>query len=134
MSFEFMEMSYIRDIPDYFLERYREEFAAWAAQIPYGGFKPTRLFVFKEGDVAESSPDPEQGKQLLGAWLLAKVSRKGIEIEPLSERDKEAIIKHCARMQAAGIPASARLREPERPGIPVIPFGTGKGNGHAANG
>jgi len=129
-----MEMSYIRDIPDYFLERYREEFAAWAAQIPYGGFKPTRLFVFKEGDVAESSPDPEQGKQLLGAWLLAKVSRKGIEIEPLSERDKEAIIKHCARMQAAGIPASARLREPERPGIPVIPFGTGKGNGHAANG
>jgi len=68
----------------------------------------------------------------LGAWLLARISRKGIEIEPLSERDKEAILKHCARMQAAGIPASARLREPERPGIPVIPFGT-RSNGHAAN-
>jgi len=127
-------MSHIRDIPDYFLERYREEFAAWAAQIPYGGFKPTRLFVFREGDIAEASPDPEQGKQLLGAWLLARVSRKGIEIEPLTERDKEAIYKHCARMQAARIPANAQLREPERPGIPVIPGLGKKGNGHAVNG
>ena len=124
-------MSAIRNIPDYFLERYREEFAAWAATIATGDFKCTRLFVFCEGDVAEPSPDPEQGKQLLGAWLLARISRKGIEIEPLTERDKEAILKHCARMQAARIPATARLVEPERPGIPVIPFG--KGNGHATN-
>ena len=124
-------MSEIRNIPDYFLERYRDEFNAWAAQIPTGEFKPTRLFVFREGDIAEASPDPEQGKQLLGAWLLARVSRKGIEIEPLTERDKEAIYKHCARMVAARIPATARLVEPERPGIPVIPFG--KGNGHATN-
>jgi hypothetical protein len=129
-------MSEIRGIPDYFLERYADEFAAWAAQIPTGEFKPTRLFVFREGDVAEFSPDPEQGKQLLGAWLLARISRKGIEIEPLTERDKAAILKHCARMQAARIPAAARLVEPERPGIPVIPFGQEKkkGNGHAADG
>jgi hypothetical protein len=129
-------MSQIRDIPDYFLERYADEFAAWAAQIPTGEFKPTRLFVFREGDVAEFSPDPEQGKQLLGAWLLARISRKGIEIEPLTERDRAAILKHCERMKAARIPATAHLREPERPGIPVIPFAKKekKGNGHAVNG
>ena len=127
-------MSQIRDIPDYFLERYQDEFAAWSAQIPTGEFKPTRLFVFREGDIAEASPDREQGKQLLGAWLLARISRKGVEIEPLTERDKEAIYKHCARMQAARIPATAQLREPERPGIPGIPGFGRKGNGHAANG
>ena len=108
------------DLPTYFLERYESEFAAWAAEIPLGKFKPRRLIVFREGDVAEPSPDPEQGKQLLGAWLLARISRKGVEIEPFSERDREAIAKHCERMQAAGIPSRARLREPPRPGIPGL--------------
>jgi hypothetical protein len=126
-------MSQIRDIPDYFLERYEDEFNAWAAQIPTGEFYPLRLFTFNDGDVAPWSPDPEQGKQLLGAWLLAKISRSGVEIEPYREQDREAILKHCERMQRAGIPARARLREPERPGIPVIPFGRQikNGNGHA---
>jgi hypothetical protein len=124
-------MSAIRGLPDYFLERYREEFAKWASTITTGDFKCTRLFVFNEGDCAEWSPDREQGKQLLGAWLLARVSRKGVEIEPLTGRDREAIERHCARMAAAGIPANARLVEPERPGIPTIPFGS---NGHATNG
>ena len=125
-------MSAIRNIPEYFLERYRNEFAVWAGTIATGDFKCTRLFVFREGDAAQASPDPEQGKQLLGAWLLARVSRKGVEIEPLTERDRDAIYKHCARMAAARIPASAHLVEPPRPGIPTIPFG--KDNGHAVNG
>src|SRR3974390_1666910 len=94
-------------IPEYFLERYEAEFAKWAAQIPTGEFHPLRLFVFKEGDAAPSSPDPEQGKQLLGAWLFAKLSRAGVEIEPYREQDREAIGKHVERMQRAGIPARA---------------------------
>jgi hypothetical protein len=110
------------DLPLYFLERYEDEFAAWAAEIPRGEFKARRLFVFREGDVAEWSPDPEQGKQLLGAWLLAKISRAGVEISPYREADREAIAKHCERMQRAGIPSRARLIEPERPGIPTIPW------------
>jgi hypothetical protein len=69
----------------------------------------------------------------LGAWLFAKrwVGRDGkghVEIEPYREADREAIVRHCARLQNARVPAWARLREPARPGIPVIPW---KGNGHA---
>jgi len=122
-------MSEIRDIPQYFLERYQAEFNAWAAQIPTGEFHPLRLFTFNEGDVAPWSPDREQGRQLLGAWLFAKLSRSGVEIAPYRDSDKEAIFKHCERMRKAGIPARARLAEPPRPGIPGLPFG--KGNGHA---
>jgi len=124
-------MSQIRDIPLYFLERYQDEFNAWAAQIPTGEFHPLRLFTFNEGDVAPWSPDREQGRQLLGAWLLARLSRSGVEIEPYREADKEAIFKHCERMQKAGIPARAKLAEPPRPGIPGL--GLGKGNGHATD-
>src|SRR6516165_7570599 len=102
-------MSEIRNIPPYFLERYEAEFAKWAATLPLGTFHPLRLFVFKEGAAAPDSPDPEQGKQLLGAWLLAKLSRKGVEIAPYREQDREAIIKHVERMQRAGIPSRAQL-------------------------
>jgi len=116
-------MSQIRNIPDYFLQRYQDEFAKWAAYRDEKGRWPsTWLFTFNEGDIAESSPDPEQGKQLLGAWLFGRRSRAGIEIEPYSESDRAAIIKHCERMEAARVPAWAKLREPERPGIPVIPW------------
>jgi hypothetical protein len=127
-------MSAIRGIPDYFLERYEDEFAKWAAQIPSGEFHPLRLFTFNEGAVAPPSPDPEQGRQLLGAWLFARLSRRGVEIEPYRESDREAIIKHCERMQRAGIPARTRLVEPARPGIPGFSFAQAKGNGHAVNG
>jgi hypothetical protein len=110
----------IKHIPEYFLQRYQREFAAWAATLQTGEFNPRRLFVFREGGAAECSPDPEQGPQLLGAWLLCKISRAGVEIEPFSERDREAIAKHCARMQRAGIAADAELVEPARPGIPGL--------------
>ena len=124
-------MSSIKNIPEYFLQRYQDEFLTWAAQIPTGEFHPLRLFTFNEGEVAPWSPDREQGKQLLGAWLFAKLSRYGVEIEPYRESDKEAIFKHCERMIRAGIPARAKLAEPPRPGIPGIQFGS---NGHATDG
>ena len=130
-------MSAIRNIPDYFLERYADEFARWAAYRDEDGRAPsTWLFTFNDGDLAPASPDPEQGRQVLGAWLFAKrwVGRDGrnhVEIEPYREQDRAAIAKHCQRMAVARIPAWAKLREPERPGIPVIPW---KGNGHAIDG
>jgi len=127
-------MSQIRDIPDYFLERYKEEFARWAATLATGEFKCTRWFAFNDGDLAPDSPCVEQGKQMLGAFLLARISRKGVEIEPLTHADHDAIMQHCERMNAGRVPAWAKLREPERPGIPGIPGFGRKGNGHAANG
>jgi hypothetical protein len=131
-------MSAIRGIPEYFLARYRDEFARWAVYRDEDGRAPsTWLFTFNDGELAPASPDPEQGKQLLGAWLFAKrwVGRDGrphVEIEPYREQDREAIVKHCARLQNARVPAGARLREPARPGIPGLSFG--KGNGHAIDG
>lgn len=108
-------------IPDYFIERYDREFEKWANEIPRGEFKSRRLFVFREGALAKDSPDPEQGKEMLGAWLFARISRKGVEIEPFTRNDQDRIEKHCTKMQLAGVPARARLIEPNRPGIPTIP-------------
>jgi hypothetical protein len=110
------------DLPEYFVARYFDEFVAWAKQIPQGVFKPTRLFVFNEGELAEWSPDPEQGKQMLGAWLFARISSKAIECEPFNDSDRTAIERHCRRMIAARVNPRDRLIEPERPGIPVIPW------------
>ena len=108
-------------IPDYFIERYDSEFAKWANEIPRGEFKSRRLFVFREGDLADTSPDEEQGKVLLGAWLFARISRKGVEIEPFTANDADKIERHCRKLQLAGVPARARVIEPERPGIPTLP-------------
>lgn len=108
-------------IPAYFIERYDADFAKWANEIPRGEFKSRRLFIFREGALANDSPDPEQGKELLGAWLFARISRKGVEIEPFTTADADKIRQHCAKMQLHGVPARARLIEPPRPGIPTIP-------------
>lgn len=108
-------------IPHYFIERYDAEFAKWANEIPRGEFKSRRLFVFREGAFAKDSPDPEQGKELVGAWLFARISRKGVEIEPFTKADEDRIRVHCTRMELLGVPARARLVEPPRPGIPTIP-------------
>ena len=112
----------ISGVPDYFVARYFHEFVKWAKMIPTGDFPATYLITFNEGDLAEDSPDPEQGKQLLGGWLLAKISSRFIECEPYSELDRDRIRKHCDRMQRAGVRSRDRLVEPERPGIPVIPW------------
>jgi hypothetical protein len=111
------------DLPDYFVARYFDELVAWARQIPQGVFKPTRLIMFNEGAFADDSPDPEQGKELLGAWLLAKIGQRHIECGPYRDKDRDAINKHCAKMQRHRVGPRDRLVEPERPGIPTIPFG-----------
>ena len=105
-------------IPDYFIERYDQEFVKWANVRP---FPSTYLIAFNEGDLAERSPDPEQGRVWRGVWLFARISRKGVEIEPFTANDADKIERHCTKMQLAGVPARARLIEPERPGIPTIP-------------
>jgi len=111
------------DLPDYFVARYFDEFVAWARQIPIGVFKPTRLFVFNEGELADWSPDREQGKAMFGAWLLARIGKRYIECEAYSELDRDKIRKHCKKLQSFGVRSRDRLAEPERPGIPTIPFG-----------
>ena len=107
------------DLPHYFVARYFDDFVKWARMIPTGNFPATYLVMFNEGDLADSAPDPEQGKTMLGAWLLAKVSRRGVECEAYAERDRRLIALHCEKMQAAGIRSRDRLREPERPGLPI---------------
>jgi len=118
------------DLPDYFVARYFGEFVAWARQIPIGAFKPTRLIVFNEGELADWSPDREQGKAMLGAWLLARIGKQFIECEPYGEVDRDRIRNHCRKLQSFGVRSRDRLVEPERPGIPVIPFGKAMQKAH----
>jgi hypothetical protein len=108
------------DVPEYFVARYFHEFVKWAGQIGTGEFQPTRLFVFNEGALAKDSPDPEQGKELLGAWLFAKIGARTIECAPYREHDRDLIKRHCSRMQLFGVRARDRLVEPPRPGIPGL--------------
>jgi hypothetical protein len=110
------------DLPDYFVARYFHELVRWARQIPEGTFKPTRLITFNEGAFAADSPDPEQGKELTGAWLFAKIGQRFIECGPYRDKDRDAIRKHCARMQRYGVRSTDTLVEPPRPGIPGIDF------------
>jgi hypothetical protein len=111
------------DLPDYFVARYFDDFVNWARQIPTGEFKCTRLITFNEGELADWSPDREQGRAMLGAWLLAKIGKRYIECEAYSDLDRDKIRKHCRKLQSFGVRSRDRLVEPERPGIPVIPFG-----------
>jgi hypothetical protein len=108
------------DLPEYFVARYFHEFVKWAQTVPTLEFEPTRFITFLEGDFAERSPDPEQGKKLYGAWLFAKTGAHFVECEPYREQDRDKIRKHCARMQLFGVRARDRLVEPPRPGIPGL--------------
>ena len=111
------------DLPDYFVARYFHEFVEWAKLIPIGKFECSRWIPFNEGDLADWSPDREQGKVMPGAWLLARIGKRFIECEAYGEADRDYIRKHCRKMQSFGVRSRDRLVEPERPGIPVIPFG-----------
>lgn len=117
-------------IPDYFLERYAEEFAAWAQnarkinpEFDEKGrlVKSTKHFVFNEGAFAADSPQEDQGKVLGGATLVATFSAKGVQIQPLTEWDERLIANHCAKLKMKGVPARAKLVEPPRPGLPFLP-------------
>jgi len=106
-------------VPDYFLERYDDEIAAWANNFAKIG--PVKSFVLREGGFADPSPDPEQGAELIVVRLFARLSRKGVEIEPYTERDRRNIARHCEKMQRQGVPARAQLAEPPRPWLPFMP-------------
>lgn len=109
----------ITGIPDFFLERYDLEIAAWAANFEKIG--PVKSFILREGYLADLSPDPEQGAVLIQVKLIAKMSRKGVEITPFTKRDETLIALHCEKLQRAGIPARAVLQEPARPWLPFMP-------------
>ena len=109
----------ISDIPDYFLERYDSEIAAWASNFEKIG--PVKAFILKEGHLARPSPNPEQGAELVQVKLIAKMSRKGVEIGPYTPRDKTVIYLHCEKLQAAGLGSKQFTPEPVRPGLPVFP-------------
>jgi hypothetical protein len=113
-------------IPDYFMIRYDDEIVAWAANFAKIG--PVKSIVLREGHLSEVSPNEEQGAELLQVRLLAKMSRRGVEIEPYTKRDEEVIARHCAKMQRLRVDARAVLREPERPWLPFMPR-IGKANG-----
>jgi hypothetical protein len=106
-------------IPDFFLERYDQEIAAWAGNFEKIG--PVKTFVLKEGHLANVSPDPEQGAELVGVKLIAKMSSRGVEIEPLTWKDEVLIALHCEKLKKAGIGSKTFTPEPVRPGLPFFP-------------
>lgn len=107
------------DLPTYFLERYSSEIDNWARNIAKIGL--VKSIVLREGYLADLSPDPEQGAQLIQVKLKCQPWRGGVEISPLEERDAAMIGLHCDKMQKAGIPAGAILQEPARPWLPFVP-------------
>ena len=106
-------------IPSYFLERYDGEIAAWAENFAKIG--PVKTFVLKEGHLSNESPDPEQGAELIGVKLIAKMSGKGVEISPFTARDETLIALHCEKLQKAGLGSKQFTPEPVRPGLPIFP-------------
>lgn len=106
-------------IPDYFLERYDREIAAWAENFVKIG--PVKSFVLREGHLAAPSPNPEQGAELIQVKLIARLSRKGVEISPLEPRDETLIALHCEKMERGGLGSKQYTPEPERPWIPFMP-------------
>jgi hypothetical protein len=106
-------------IPDYFLERYDLEIAGWADNFAKIG--PVKSFFLREGYLADLSPDAELGAVMIVVKLIAKMSRKGVEISPLHPRDEELIGLHCEKLRRAGIASRAMLREPARPWLPFMP-------------
>lgn len=109
----------IDGIPDYFLEKYDQEIAAWAQNFAKIG--PVKSFILREGQLSDPSPDPEMGAQLIQVKLIAKMSRKGVEIAPYTERDRTLIALHCEKMQRARVPSNVVLPEPARPWLPFMP-------------
>jgi len=109
----------IERIPDYFLERYDDEIAAWAQNFAKVG--PVKSFVLREGYLADISPREEYGAQLVAVKLIARLSRKGVEISPFTKRDETLIALHCEKLQRAGVKPRMVLAEPPRPFLPFMP-------------
>lgn len=110
-----------RPMPDYFVERYDDEISAWGANFSKIG--PIKSIVLREGHFADLSPNPEQGAVLHGVKLIAEISsrRDRVTVRPLGEQDEALIARHCEKMQRLGVHPRALLKEPARPGIPILP-------------
>lgn len=110
-----------RPMPDFFVERYEGEISAWGAN--FGKIGPIKHIVLREGYFSDLSPNEENGAVLYRVGLVAEVSssRDKVTVRPLGEQDEALIARHCEKMQRLGVPARAVLKEPERPGIPILP-------------
>jgi hypothetical protein len=109
------------ELDNYFLERYFEEFAAWAKNFRKIG--NVKSIVLKEGPFADPSPDEEMGPVLLQVKLLAKFIRRTgkVRIEPASGEDERLIRNHVQKMKEIGIPSRAFWKEAPRAWIPGMP-------------
>lgn len=109
-------------LPSYFLERYWEEFGAWAKNFLKVG--PIKSIVLKEGPFADPSPDHEMGPVLLQVKIRARtISKTEIMIEPETERDERLIRDHCQKLQHYGVRSRHFWKEAPRlwiPGMPAI--------------
>lgn len=115
------------DIPEYFVSRYDDEINAWAKNLRKIGL--VKAFILREGHLADSSPDPEQGAQLIQVKLMCRPWSGGVEIVPWTERDRELIAKHCEKMDRLKVSPRLVLAEPARPWLPFMPtVGAGRPN------
>lgn len=106
-------------IPEYFLERYAPEINAWALNVRKIGL--VKAFILREGYLADPSPNPEQGAQLIQVKLKCQPWLGGVEISPLEERDGALIAIHCDKLKRHGVAPNAILKEPPRPWVPFAP-------------
>lgn len=107
------------DLPEWFMGRYDTEIAAWADNFEKIG--PIKSIVLREGQLADCSPDPEQGAVLIQVKLICKMSSKGVEIGPFTERDRRLIAIHCQKMERLKVSPRLVLAEPTRPWLPFMP-------------
>lgn len=110
-----------RPMPDWFIERYDDEMQAWGRNFSKIG--PIKHFILREGYFADLSPNPENGAVLYRVALIAEISSRAdkVTVRPLDEQSEAHIARHCEKMMALGVPARAVLKEPPRPGIPILP-------------
>jgi hypothetical protein len=108
-------------LDNWFIERYYEEFAAWATNFRKIG--SVKSIVLKEGPFADPSPDLEVGPVLLQVKLLAKFDKRtqSVTIEPLGDQDERLIRNHVQKMKEIGIPSRAFWKEAPRAWIPGMP-------------
>ena len=79
--------------------------------------------MLKEGYFADMSPNPENGAVLHAVKLVAEVSSRAdmVTVRPLGEEDEALIARHCEKMQRLGVGPRMFMKEPPRPGIPILP-------------
>ena len=90
------------DIPDCFVETYREKFVKWGKN--FKNFGRTVIFTFYRKPGAMILLNPDGSKVQQGASLTAELdrsvkSRPRLIIRPSSERDKELIAEHSRYLQ-----------------------------------